>query len=105
MRFNDFLHLSRWLAGATKAAQQDDLQPNFFWRQFSLISATFLTYFCPGEDGADYEETLILDDGEDGQVEDGEAGQVSGLKLNKDGGKRSLHMSRSSLLLGDPPKV
>ena len=60
MRFNDFLHLSRWLAGATKAAQQDDLQPNFFWRQFSLISATFLTYFCPGEDGADYKETLIL---------------------------------------------
>lgn len=25
-----------------------------------MISATFLTYFCPGEDGADYKETLIL---------------------------------------------
>ena len=102
MRFNDFLH---FCSAACAASQQDDLQPNFFWKQFSLISGTFLTYFCPGEDGADYKETLILGDGEDAQVEDGEAGQVSGLNLNKDGGKRFLHMSRSSLLLGDPPKV
>lgn len=57
MRFNDFLH---FCSAACAASQQDDLQPNFFSRQFSLKSAMFLTKSCPGEDGAGYKEALIL---------------------------------------------
>ena len=44
-------------------------------------------------------------DGEDGRVGDEEAGQLSGLNLNKDGGGRFLLVSRSNLLLGDLAEV
>ena len=48
---------------SSTAQQQDDLQPNLvcllFQRQY-LFANSFLTKVCPGEDDADYKETLIL---------------------------------------------